>query len=1346
MQVLSIPFTPYETQDRMKNNSSSIVAYRILFWPLLVLAAMAAAMTTQPSQYYFGWTLAAALVPIAFVQSPDRFFLRVLFLLLGAFITMRYLLFRTAYTLYFDDRLNFALALVLFLAECYAITVHFFGIFVSLNPKSRSTPPLPEKLPSIDVFIPTYSEDVSVALTTALACKNFEYPSHLVNVYILDDGCRLPRLNNKELRPALLQRHRELSRKAREAGVVYLTREDGEQAKAGMINAAFLGRAFSSPELDAAGDYRAGERVRTNGDLVLILDCDHIPTRDMPAKVVGHFSDPQLFMAQTPHFMLNADPVRKNLNNDVRLPCESWLFYRNMQRGLDRWNAAFFCGSAAFLRRSMLEETGGLSGDTITEDCETSLALHAKGYSSVYVETPLVAGLAPESFSDMIQQRRRWCQGMLQILLLKNPLLLRGLTLAQRFSYINNCLFWLFPLARIVFLLAPLMFLLFNINIYNASIEQVIAFAGPHIFASLLLAVRIHGKLRPFLYSEVLETLQSFFLLPAIASVAAAPRKPVFLTTRKGVTQDRDALSPLAWPFFLLLFLFLLGFALGLRTWVQDPPLRDTIYITFFWNSYNFLILICCLGAVWERKQRRAAHRVRTAENVTLGGVPAVLDNLSLSGVGLTLHGGDFQPGREYPFSASIPGSPQADGRHFNASVRLVRVEGARAAGAFTDTADQRALIDYVYGDSRRWQDVMDDVLLRHGGYVRQSFALQAAGIRSALAALGGAVRKLFFPLLLSAVIFQPCLEARAEILERPLSALVKEERFLVRSAEGELRVPFYLSARSVLERAELTIVYQRSGRFPKGQRPLSAIIDEQAAEVSALSEGPEDSRVTFLLPREKLIPGTRLVSLRVEQRLPEAGTSPETEMLADADAGEFWTAVDLRRSTLSLVYTLRPLTEEERGDFRFIFNDQALPPKSVHFVVPDLTESNVMRAFKAMQPIALALGERPMLITASALVEEGKDCVIIGDESKTLRAASPPSPSHVRLTEEDILPFAKGKRYVLDMNTTQTFQDLGLGTLAFNPRSAERASKFLIPTPTYLNPNRPLTVSLDLAYSSGLHKDSRLEVGVNEEVLTWVRLDNPEGSLARSYRVDVPATLLQKGFNRLHVRPVLLPASGMRWTNSEEDLSVTVFSSSSLTLPDTGTYVRIPELGTIFTDGYPFSGDGIMHLPHPTYDTIASAMNLMAFIVQHRGTLSGKAGFSFEPWRPDARNAIEFALDPAVPDKSILLKVSLVPGSRDKVGLFLRASSDKDLLRGIQALWNDDVHEKLHGVEALLRYTDGAVSQKEGETRIISDIGLLPVAAYYANNHPFMAAAGFVLLLLVFACSVYGLTRNVNK
>ena len=190
-------------------------------------------------------------------------------------------------------------------------------------------------------------------------------------------------------------------------GIGYLTRETNQQAKAGNINHALQ---------------------YTDGDLVLVLDCDHVPTRDILQNTVGQFlADPKLFLVQTPHFFINPTPVEKNLEGRAIPSGESDMFYRRIHPALNFWNASYFCGSAALLRRKYLMEVGGICGTTITEDAETAFQLHSRGYNSVYVNNPMVCGLSPESYDDYVTQRSRWAQGMVQLVMLNNPLTTKGL-------------------------------------------------------------------------------------------------------------------------------------------------------------------------------------------------------------------------------------------------------------------------------------------------------------------------------------------------------------------------------------------------------------------------------------------------------------------------------------------------------------------------------------------------------------------------------------------------------------------------------------------------------------------------------------------------------------------------------------------------------------------------------------------------------------------------------------------------------------------------------------------------------------------------------------------------------
>ena len=244
------------------------------------------------------------------------------------------------------------------------------------------------------------------------------------------------------------------------------------------------------------------------------------------------------------------------------MPAENEI-YSVIQHGLDFWNGAFFCGSAGVLRRKHLDEVGGMSGASITEDAETSLLLHRHGYNSAYINHPMISGLQPATYTDFVVQRLRWTQGMVQIFVLSNPLSVKGLTFSQRLSYLSSSFFWFFGYARVIFLVAPAAYLLFSLRVYDANLREVLVYAVPHLIAGLLVNDYLFGGVRWAFVSELYEIMLSLFSLPIIIRVLMNPHEPKFIVTPKGEQVSQDFISKLATPFYVIYAVTLVACAMG---------------------------------------------------------------------------------------------------------------------------------------------------------------------------------------------------------------------------------------------------------------------------------------------------------------------------------------------------------------------------------------------------------------------------------------------------------------------------------------------------------------------------------------------------------------------------------------------------------------------------------------------------------------------------------------------------------------------------------------------------------------------------------------------------------------
>ncbi len=600
---------------------------KAVMWVWAGLLCMILVVASQPvglnAQFTFGLAGVGVMLMIRVLKLRGAWMH--MFLAIAAAIVFRYMYWRFTSTLPpISDPVNFFFGFLLFAAELYSVSMLAISFFIVSDPIERKDAPLmgpAEEWPTVDVFVPSYNEDLELVGTTLAAAKNLDYPANKLNVFLLDDGGTDQKCNDADPAKAREARERRAEMQAfcEELGVQYLTRARNEHAKAGNLNAGL---------------------ERSNGDLVVVFDADHAPTRDFLRYTAGHFQrDPHLFLVQTPHFFLNPDPVEKNLETFQRMPSENEMFYSVIQKGLDKWNGTFFCGSAAVLSRRALELTNGFSGQSITEDCETALELHTKGWNSLYVDRPMIAGLQPETFSAFIGQRARWCQGMLQILMLKKPMFRKGLTMSQRVAYTSSPLFWLFPLSRMTFMIAPALYVFFDLQIYNASLQEFIAYTMFFLISNVVVQNMVYGTVRWPWISELYEYVQSIYLAKSIASVVINPRAPSFQVTAKGETLEENYLSPMAWPYFAMF-----GFLAATTGWALwriafEGTSNELLLIVTLWSVFNLAIGGVALGVVSERRERRRHYRLTTERRGDLhtGGAvyPVIVDDCSIGGMRL---------------------------------------------------------------------------------------------------------------------------------------------------------------------------------------------------------------------------------------------------------------------------------------------------------------------------------------------------------------------------------------------------------------------------------------------------------------------------------------------------------------------------------------------------------------------------------------------------------------------------------------------------------------------------------------------------------------------------------------
>jgi cellulose synthase (UDP-forming) len=481
-------------------------------------------------------------------------------------VSSAYIVWRWGWTLNLDA-LWFSIPLAL--AETYGLVIAGFMTFTAWSLKQRTSPPAPAGT-RVDVFVTTYDEPLTVIRKTALGARGITYPH---NTYILDDGHRP-----------------EVEALAAELGIGYLRRNERTHAKAGNLNHAL---------------------AHTNGEFILQLDADHYPLPNIIDRLLGFFADARVAFVQSPQDFYNTDAFTYDVNERARRIWEDQqLFFRVLQPGKDRVGAAFFVGSCAILRRSALDEVGGFATGTITEDIETSLLLHSRGWKSVYLNETLAYGLAPASAMAFHIQHLRWGQGAMQALRKYRPLTMPGLTLAQRVAYLDSLTTYLGGFQRLILYLAPLVFFFTGAFPLRTSAATFAAVFLPYIvlqFLSFKMLARGHGS---WLLADRYGMAKFFTHLLAITGFRRRPLR--FNVTPKGAA---DVPFRTYAPQLALVVLTIV--AVAWAVWVEylaDPYEVPGWGASAFWVNLAFAIWNAAVAGWIVRmsirmRQKRADHR-----------------------------------------------------------------------------------------------------------------------------------------------------------------------------------------------------------------------------------------------------------------------------------------------------------------------------------------------------------------------------------------------------------------------------------------------------------------------------------------------------------------------------------------------------------------------------------------------------------------------------------------------------------------------------------------------------------------------------------------------------------------
>lgn len=484
----------------------------------------------------------------------------------------------------------------LYLAELFGFATFLMLVYEAWD--TPATPRPPTLKLNTDIVIATFNEDVDIVEPTIVGATKVRGQTR---IWLCDDG-------NRPEMEVLAKRY----------GIEYQTRPDNSNAKAGNVNAVL-------PKLE--------------GELVLILDADHVPSPDILEALSGYFAKEEVALVQSAHSFRNHNSVMHEETGRH----EQSLFFDVLLPGRNRHESVFWCGSAALIRLSALREVGGVATKTSTEDFETSLLLQIRGYKIKYHNEHLIQGLAPDNLPAYVTQRARWAQGTLSAFRPGYALpLSRKLKLRQKISYLGAFLYYITPLQRIVYTSYVVMVGLFGIvPVAQADLRYVLIWVSYVLLTFFAVVALERGSTQPF--EGVRNTFLSLEAFIRAMPILFTKNTPGFKVTPKNEVDlgGWQAMVYIRLPLAIILINLIvllvrwsdyLLIAITGEGFMPVLPIYASLAMTFF-SLVEIIVIGLLAKRLFDRRQLRKLWRFPVRLDALLNGVPVTVVDLHQRGL-----------------------------------------------------------------------------------------------------------------------------------------------------------------------------------------------------------------------------------------------------------------------------------------------------------------------------------------------------------------------------------------------------------------------------------------------------------------------------------------------------------------------------------------------------------------------------------------------------------------------------------------------------------------------------------------------------------------------------------------
>jgi cellulose synthase/poly-beta-1,6-N-acetylglucosamine synthase-like glycosyltransferase len=238
-----------------------------------------------------------------------------------------------------------------------------------------------EDLPVVTTQLPIYNEKFVLERLIRAVCA-FDYPRDKHEIQVLDDSTD----ETRQVATGLVAEYR-----ARGYDIHHIHREDRKGYKAGAL--------------------AAGMRV-ARGEHFAIFDADFVPPPDFLRNTVPFLvEEKDIGFVQTRWGHRNRDYSVLTMAQSIGIDGHFVV-----EQSARAWNGLFlnFNGTAGVWRRKAIEDAGGWTADTITEDLDLSYRTQLRGWKGRYLFNTVTPAEIPTNINAFKSQQHRWAKGSIQ--------------------------------------------------------------------------------------------------------------------------------------------------------------------------------------------------------------------------------------------------------------------------------------------------------------------------------------------------------------------------------------------------------------------------------------------------------------------------------------------------------------------------------------------------------------------------------------------------------------------------------------------------------------------------------------------------------------------------------------------------------------------------------------------------------------------------------------------------------------------------------------------------------------------------------------------------------------------